>query len=144
MEQGINIENVRIGDVISISLGIYDGIHPKDGYPERRKFFIVLGICNGYMLLGGVVINSVINMRLPKVIRLYHIPIESEKYPFLKYDSYVDCSTLIKPRFSRLKSAFLLGRRDDADMSEILSRIRTSPGIAPIDLDLFGLRKTKP
>lgn len=132
-------EELKTGDVISIELSLYDGVHPKNGFQSRRKYFVVLGICNGYALLGGIVINSNINTNLSKRVQDNHIRVLASEYPFLKHDSFFDCSTLIKPRFSRLESAEMLGKVTESHLSLILTRIKRNPAIPRMELQMFGI-----
>lgn len=102
-------ETLKRGDVICANLSRYDGIYPKDGYLTRRKYFIVLGVCKGFALLGGIVFNTNVNQGLTAAIQACHIPVSCSKYAFLDHDSYFDCSRLVKPRFSTISSSQLLG-----------------------------------
>ena len=48
--------------------------------------------------IAGVIINTEINSNIFKTddLRKLHLPILQQEHPFLKYDSFVDCSQLIK------------------------------------------------
>lgn len=135
----MNIEELRQGHVISVSLGTYDGIHPKDGYMQRRKYFVVLGVCKGYALLGGIVFNSAVNPQLPEALRACHIPVSCSKYTFLDHDSYFDCSKLIKPRFATIASAQLIGQIDAPDCRLIIETLHSSPRVRAAELQIFNL-----
>lgn len=132
-------EDLCKGDVVRASLGRYDGIHPKDGYMERRKYFVVLGICRGYMLLGGIVFNTSVNRKLTPAVQSCHIPVSRDKYSFLDHDSFFDCSTLVKPRFSSITSAQKIGHIDDSDCAIIIAALRKSPRVRRVELEMFGI-----
>lgn len=135
----MNAQDLNRGDVVSVCLGIYDGIHPKDGFVNRRKYFVVLGICKGYALLGGIVFNTSVNRHLTKELQSCHIPVSCRKYPFLEHDSFFDCSKLIKPRFSTMETAQLIGAIDDSDFTNIVATLRTCSRVRKIELEMFGL-----
>lgn len=107
---------------------------------ERRKYFIVLGICKGYALLGGIVFNTSVNRRLSEALQSCHIPVSCHKYDFLDHDSYFDCSKLIKPRFNSMSTASLIGKIDESDFEIIVDALRKSPRVRRIELDMFGLK----
>lgn len=87
-------QTVKVGDVFLLEMDAEDGITPKEGDSKRFKFFVVLGFDEEGNVYGGVIINSRINQRLELTVKDYHMPIKCEKYPFLKYDSFVDCLCL--------------------------------------------------
>lgn len=131
--------NLSCGDVVYVRLDRNDGITPKEGYADRNKYLVVLGINDGYALLGGVVINSGINPRLPQEIKDYHYRICRNEHPFLAYDSFVNCSQLIKAPVTKLADAQIVGRIVDNELKVILGAVRECPRIRKIELRLFGI-----
>ncbi|MBO4945742.1 MAG: hypothetical protein J6C91_10885 [Muribaculaceae bacterium] len=132
-------EELQKGDIIEVRLSQYDGIHPKGGFSDRRKYFVVLGICNGYAMLGGIVVNSTINSKLSWRITDFQIAISAAEYPFLEHDSYFDCSKLIKPRFATLTNAEMKGKASAAHFAEIINKVRNNPTIPRIELQMFSI-----
>lgn len=59
--------SINIGDVHLLNLDQNNGITPKSGDTTRNKFFIVLGFDNEGNVIGGLVINSKINYKLPPI-----------------------------------------------------------------------------
>jgi len=55
-------------------------------------------------VIGGLVINSNINYNLPSSVTDYHLPLKVEQCPFLKHNSFVNCSKIIvasKTKFTK-------------------------------------------
>lgn len=97
-------DNIKIGDVHMLVLDKSNGITPKDGKETRNKFFIVLGFDKDGNVIGGLVINSHINYKLPSSVTDYQLPISVKQCPFLEHNSFVNCSRLItanKNKFGR-------------------------------------------
>lgn len=130
---------VNVGDVYEMTMTEANGIRPKAGAFSRNKYFIVLGFDANGVAYGGVIINSHINTNLPAHLKIYHMPLSHSKYPFLRYDSFVDCV--------RLKTAFpqkfnewnFMGKVDDYDLELIIGTIKESPAESSARLRQFGL-----
>lgn len=88
-------DNINVGDIHFLNLDKRNGITPKRGDENRDKYFIVLGFDGEGNVIGGVVINSNINYNLPSEITDYYLPIKVEQFPFLRYNSFVNCSKII-------------------------------------------------
>lgn len=131
--------NLSCGDVVYVRLDRNDGIIPKDGDTYRSKYLVVLGINNGYALLGGVVINSNINPHLSQEIKDYHYRISQHEHPFLAYDSFVNCSQLIKTPISKLTHAQIVGRIVENELKVILGAVRECPRIRRAELRMFDI-----
>lgn len=133
------VRTVRIGDVYEMTMTELNGIKPKARDLSRNKYFIVLGFDTSGMAYGGVIINSDINRNLPAHLKMFHMPISHKKYPFLRYDSFVDCV--------RLKTAFpdkfdewnYLGEIEEYDVELIISTVKESPAESVARLVQFGL-----
>ena len=133
------LENVKIGDVYYIEMSQTDGITPKDGYNTRDKFFVVLGFdCQGN-IYGGVVINSNINQHLPTIVKQYHMPILCEKYEFLSYDSFVNCSQLMTATPAKLLQGDKVGEIQKEDINLIIATVCDYPNANKEKLRRFGL-----
>lgn len=131
---------VNVGDVILVELDRNDGITPKDGAATRHKYFVVLGFDNDGNAYGGVIINSHINQRMDQVVKDYHMPVKSSKYPFLRYDSFVDCLTLKTASLSKLAAGNYKGRIDDDDIELIIGALKASPREKAARLQRFGIK----
>lgn len=133
-------DSIGVGSVYLLNLDQQNGITPKEGYPTRDKFFIVLGFDNGGNVIGGLVINSKINYNLPPAITDYQLPITVEQCPFLRYNSFVNCSRIIVADRAKFTKKTYRGEISDPEMMElILNTVKESPTINKKQLELFGL-----
>lgn len=132
-------EIVSIGSIHYITMGKTNGITPKDGYPSRNKYFVILGQDKAGYLYGGVVINSRINQKLPVHIQMYHYPISKASYAFLSHDSFIDCSTLMSVPASQLSTNTLCGELTPEHLGYVLDAVRQSGTIPPIKLREYGI-----
>lgn len=129
---------ISIGDVYEITMTEANGITPKAGDSSRDKYFIVLGFDSNGMVYGGVIINSRINSHLPPHLKMFQ-PIRQSKYPFLRYDSFVDCVRLKIASPYNFQNWRHLGKIDEYDISLIIGTIKESPVENAAKLASFGL-----
>lgn len=133
-------EHIAIGSVYMLRLGETNGITPKNGDTFRDKFFVVLGLNEDRVVVGGLVINSNINKNLPPTVTDYYLQIPAERYPFLKHDSFVNCSTLIvanKDKFTR--STYCGEITDSSFLENIYNTVKESPMVSNKQLKMFGI-----
>lgn len=129
--------NIKVGEVYIVPFTEEDGITPKNGESERKKYFVVLGFDDDGNVYGGVVVNSHVNSKLTKCIRDYHMPIKCSKYSFLQYNSYINCSMIIVANPERLTKC--VGCIDDYDFELVKGAVNESPTIVKKMLSRFGL-----
>lgn len=132
-------KTINVGDVYEITMTEVNGIKPKPGDVSRDKYFVVLGFDSNGVAYGGVIINSQINKNLPGYIRMYHMPIKQSKYPFLKYNSFVDCVQLKTAQPYKFNEWNYLGRIDQFDVDLIIGTIKESPRESAEHLAQFGI-----
>lgn len=130
---------VKVGDVYEITMTEANGIKPKLGDTSRDKYFVVLGFDSEGVAYGGVIINSQINKNLPGHIKMYHMPIKQAKYPFLRYDSFVDCVQLKRAYPHKFNEWNYLGEIDEYDVELIIGTIKESPRESVEHLAQYGL-----
>lgn len=130
---------VKVGDVYEITMTEANGIRPKNNDLSRDKYFIVLGFDSNGLVYGGVIINSQINKNLPAHLKVYHMPIKQSKYPFLRYDSFVDCVRLKVAFPQKFNEWNYLGEIDDYDIELIIGTIKESPAESEERIAQFGL-----
>lgn len=131
--------SVKIGEVYRIRMTPEDGITPKPGDTDRHKFFVVLGFDDEGNVYGGVIVNSKINPNLSEEIKDLHMPIKADKYAFLRYNSFVDCSRLKTASIDKLLAGKFLGAMDKYDVELIVGALKESPKENKAHLALFGL-----
>lgn len=131
---------INVGDVHLLTLDQTNGITPKDGDATRHKFFIVLGFDGEGNVIGGLVINSKINHKLPSDITDYQLPITVKQCPFLHHNSFVNCSNIIVANKSKFNSGTYRGEISDPELRElIINTVKESPTVSRKQLKNFGI-----
>lgn len=132
--------SINIGDVHLLSLDQNNGITPKSGDITRNKFFIVLGFDNDGNVIGGLVINSKINYKLPPSVTDYQLPVSVEQFPFLEHNSFINCSKIIVAKRSKFNKTTYRGEISDTEMMElIINTVKESPTVNKMQLKEFGI-----
>lgn len=133
-------DSINVGDIHFLNLDKRNGITPKGGDENRDKYFIVLGFDEEGNIIGGVVINSNINYKLPSEITDYYLPIKVKQFPFLRYDSFVNCSKIIVARRNKFNKNTYRGTISDAETLElIVETVKESPTVNKRQLEEFGI-----
>ena len=134
-------DNIKVGNVYLINLDQQNGITPKNGDLTRDKFFIVLGFDQEGNVIGGLVINSNINYNLPSRVTDYQLPIKVEQCPFLKHNSFVNCSKIIVANKTKFTKETYRGEITDPELLNlIVITVKESPTVNPKQLKRFGLK----
>lgn len=132
--------SINIGDVHLLNLDQNNGITPKSGNTTRNKFFIVLGFDNEGNVIGGLVINSKINYKLPPSVTDYQLPVSVEQFPFLEHNSFINCSKIIVAKRSKFNKTTYRGEISDTEMMElIINTVKESPTVNKMQLKEFGI-----
>ena len=76
---------------------------------------------------------------MDQVVKDYHMPIKSSKYPFLRYDSFVDCLTLKTAPLAKLATGNYSGHMDEDDIKLIMGALKDSPREKAARLKRFGI-----
>lgn len=133
-------DNINVGDVHFLNLDKRNGITPKNGDKNRDKYFVVLGFDEEGNIIGGVVINSNINYKLSSEITDYYLPIKVDQFPFLKYDSFVNCSNIIIAKRSKFNKDTYRGTISDVEIMEVIvNTLKESPTVNKKQLEEFGI-----
>ncbi len=133
-------DNIKTGDFHLLVLDRSNGITPKDGEETRNKFFVVLGFDKDGNVIGGLVINSNVNYKLPSRITDYQLPISVKQCPFLKHNSFVNCSRLITVNRNKFGRTTYRGEINDSElMEQIVNTVKESPTANKKMLKDFGL-----
>lgn len=132
--------SINIGDVHLLNLDQNNGITPKSGDTTRNKFFIVLGFDNDGNVIGGLVINSKINYKLPPLVTDYQLPVSVQQFPFLEHNSFINCSKIIVAKRSKFNKTTYRGEISDTEMMElIINTVKESPTVNKMQLKEFGI-----
>ena len=89
--------NIELGKTLLIEIPDFNIL--------SKKYLIIVATSNSY--IAGVVINTEINLNFAwnEEVKKLHLPIKQEEHPFLKYDSFVDCSKLHKRLITEICNA---------------------------------------
>lgn len=89
--------NIELGKTLLIEI--------PDFNISYKKYLIIVATSNSY--IAGVVINTEINLNFAwsEEVKKLHLPIKQQEHPFLKYDSFVDCSKLHKRLIAEICNA---------------------------------------
>lgn len=140
MADELTQNSINIGDVHLLNLDQNNGITPKSGDTTRNKFFIVLGFDNEGNVIGGLVINSKINYKLPPSVTDYQLPVSVEQFPFLEHNSFINCSKIIVAKRSKFNKTTYRGEISDIEMMElIINTVKESPTVNKMQLKEFGI-----
>lgn len=132
--------SIEKGNVYRIEMDASNGITPKHlGEVSRHKYFIVLGFDNVGNVYGGVIMNSDINKFMPASLIPYQIPVQKVRYPFLRYDSYINCADIKEVDISKFSDWEFLGAMEEIDFDIICETVRKSPVVSKAMLQRFGL-----
>lgn len=112
---------------------------------EHPKFFIVAGICQDRIFLCSIYINSNIH---PSIMRKQHllelqIPLKKQNNPFLKYDSFANCSNPIPMESEPLSewisdnSCKVIGSIHKPDLTSIIDALKNSGLLSEEEVELY-------
>lgn len=116
------------------------------GFPfiDHGKFFVVIGQ-NDEEIIGAFFINSNIRNFLqtkPKLLAL-QVSLNGNEYSFLNYDSFLDCSQIIRISKNDLNTdlsagiASFRGRLNSNDLATVMTLVRASDVFSDAEKDFF-------
>jgi len=128
-------QSLNTGDVF---LKEFEGI-------DHPKFFIVAGISQDRIYLCSVYINSKIH---PSIMKRQHllelqVPLKKQNNPFLKYDSFENCSTPIPMKSEPLSewvsddSCKVIGSVYKDDLESIVKALKNSGLLSKDEIELY-------
>lgn len=112
---------------------------------DHPKFFIVAGISQDRIFLCSIYINSRIH---PAIMQRQHllelqIPLRKHDNPFLKYDSFANCSTPIPMESEPLsewvsdESCKVIGSIHKPDLTTIIDALKNSGLLSEEEIELY-------
>jgi hypothetical protein len=132
-----------VGTILYMSLDVSDGITPKDGFFDRKKYFVVIGITPEGNAVGALLINSNIN---PHVIYTEELiccqyPVKQSDYPaILEYNSYIDCSEIFEIGKEKIKKyGVVKGYLTEQDKELIIHFLKETEVISVKEKKRYGL-----
>ncbi len=145
MSLGDLLENVDKSNLFKHSLSAGDVFLKEFEEIDHPKFFIVAGVSRDKIFLCSIYINSNIH---PSVMRRQHllelqIPLKQSNNPFLKYDSFANCSTPIPMESESLgqwianNSCKVIGSVFQDDLKLIVDAIKNSGLLSEEEIELY-------
>lgn len=139
-----------LDDRLSLGSVIYEYVY--DTHPPKQKFYVIIGIADDKIALGTVYINSDINtyfLSKPELLSL-QIPIYASDYPFLKWDSFINCTDIQERLVTDVAACINSGTGRNGycstiapkDMDAILAALDNSRLIPLITKKKYGIRKS--
>jgi len=132
------------GKILTMPFDESDGIVLKDGYSERVKYFVVLGISMNDSVIGAFFINSIVNKNVISTHELLssQFPLKQEDYSqLLDHDSTLDCSDLIEvSKIKILSRGAEIGKLTNEDLDMVIDHVEKSELISPKQKKRFGIK----
>lgn len=127
-------DSIKRGDIL---LSEFDGI-------DHRKFFVVMGVSEekicGFFFINSNVHPAIFNKQ--ELLNLQY-PLRHLDYPFLKYDSFLNASSVIERKLSdisegiRNRTTSVIGRMKDEHVNDVLEMVRNSKVISERHKKMF-------
>lgn len=87
------------------------------------NFFIVIGIDADGSIYGGLLISSEPPKNIPYTILMYQYQVKAENNPFLKWNSWVNCTKIYKSTSEKLTKNNFIGCLDEESRYYIIAAI---------------------
>ena len=138
-----SITELKIGDIVYVSLDEEDGLILNKGFDTRRKYIVVIGFTPEGIAVGALLINSNINAskRSPELLDCQY-PILARHYrSILKYDSWLDCSYIFELSITKLneREGKVKGSLIEDDRDRVMSFLKETDMIDNFTKRRFGL-----
>jgi DNA-directed RNA polymerase subunit L len=135
-------ETLTFGKILRMTLEEADGMKLAYGVKDRDKYVVVIGISTDYALVGSLLINSKINttFKNTKDLQNCQLPLKKADYFFLKHDSYLDCSSILRPMLTKvLANAEDVSELTTEDKSIVKQLLSDSTSITPKDKKRYNI-----
>jgi hypothetical protein len=138
-----------VDDRLSVGSVIFEYVTTTK--PPKDKYYVVVGISDDKIALGTVYINSEINPNLftNTNLKKLHISLSATDNPFLKRDSFIDCSSINERLIADVQSCITSGDTKYGYVSHLptdtMQTVNTTLDdaftISPITKKKYGIRK---
>jgi hypothetical protein len=131
-------DNFKIGAVLKYPVSFTN--------PPKSKRLIIIGFDRHKVVMAVVLVNSEINPQVfptPQLKNL-HLELDTNNRHFLEHTSYVDCSKIWTQDALTIKNLIAtdpsihIGELSNADLVDVLDKIRNAPNITPKEKKRFG------
>ena len=111
------------GNVVYLPLSEEEGLHLTDGYDVRNKFVTIIGVLPDGTVVGSLLVNTKASAGNDKVDQCQY-PLKKEKYDWLDYSSWLDCSRIVPIARSKVLSGRHCGKLSDEDFGLVIQCIK--------------------
>ena len=126
------------GSVVYLALGESEGLRLCDGYDVRNKFITIIGTLPDGTVVGSLRVNTRANVGNDKLDQCQY-PLKTERYAWLDYSSWLDCSRIITIERSKVLSGKYCGALDETDFGLVMQCIRQTDLISNKTKKKFGI-----
>lgn len=126
------------GNVVYLPLSEEEGLHLTDGYDVRNKFVAIIGVLPDGTVVGSLLVNTKASAGNDKVDQCQY-PLKKEKYDWLDYSSWLDCSRIVPIARSKVLSGRHCGKLSDEDFNLVIQCIKDTTLISNKIKKRFGI-----
>ncbi|GEM_PF-1366842 len=136
---------VHVGSVFLARLTEDDGITPKDGEPDRKKYIVIVGFDRNGGAVGVVLVGSHINFNISQNRHgdgsKFYYPLSSSSYPdIFNHNSFVNCNRIVPLSQSRIvEECQYIGCIEQDDLIYILRTCLESTVLEPKTKTLYHI-----
>ena len=132
---------IQQGDVFKIKATKENGITPKNGELYRWKHFIVIGkLADGTLHCCAAFDSDKNKEYIEPRFEEFFLPVKAGQYPFIIYDSYIDCLRLKQAAPSKLLKGKYEGKLRQEDLAEVLKLVKMNTRHTLAYLTLWGIK----
>ena len=117
--------HISKGSVVYLPLSEEEGLHFTDGYDVRNKFVTIIGVLPDGTVIGSLLVNTKASAGNEKVEQCQY-PLKKEKYAWLDYSSWLDCSRIVPIARSKVLSGRYCGKLSDEDFNLVVQCIKNT------------------
>lgn len=136
----INKAQLVRGSIVYLPLSAEEGLIITDGYEERNKFIVIVGLTADGFVIGSLLINTNAN-NATKELGNCQFPLYVKDYQtILDYNSWLDCSQLFRISCSKvLASGQYCGAVTQRDWDLVLPFLIENEAISNREKKEFGI-----
>lgn len=119
----MNEDCISKGSVVYLPLSEEEGLHLVNGYDVRNKFVAIVGVLPDGTVIGSLLVNTKASAGNDKVDQCQY-PLKKDKYSWLDYSSWLDCSRIVPIVRSKVLSGRYCGKLSDEDFGLVIQCIK--------------------
>lgn len=131
-------DRISKGSVVYLPLSEDEGLRIVGGFDTRNKFIVIIGTLPDGTVVGSLLVNTRANVGNDKLDQCQY-PLKKDKYDWLDYSSWLDCSRIIQIERNKVLSGRYCGKLDDADFDLTIQCIKETTLISNKIKKKFGI-----